>query len=360
VANGPANPSPLSPAKGAIFAALSVVLALCALEGAARLVVPPRDARIHREHQSLIRVLGLPSLNATMEFDSKLFWKLRRSLHNHKVEGQIDSAAISFNVSTHDGLRSPPIRSPEPALRVLAVGDSCTFGLGVEDSETWPVQLEASLRQRGLDAEVINAGVPGYTAFQGQRWFEARGIDLKPDVLILSFGFNDRESWSSRSDAETARRLQLSRLESLAAHSRIYTGLRRLLRPDEDDWLGKTGDSAGSPSSPAAFAQEQVPRLSPQQFAAVVSSTVRRAQGAGIDVVLAAWPYRAQVDEGVRELILYQLLLKRVADATGARFVNLAGPFIDAGGALFLDHVHATRDGNRIASQALVPAVLDE
>jgi lysophospholipase L1-like esterase len=354
------SPSPLSPAKRAVFAALSVALALATLEGAARLVVAPRDARIHREHENLIRVLGLPSLNATMEFDSGLFWKLRDGLDKHNVAGQIHDAAMSFNVSTHDSLRSPPIRSTPPALRVLAVGDSCTFGLGVDDAETWPAQLETSLRERGLDAEVINAGVPGYTAFQGQRWFEARGLDLKPDILVLSFGFNDRESWSSRSDADTARLLQLSRLESLAAHSRIYTGLRRLLRAGEDDSAGGTESPTDSQPNNPASDEAPVQRLSPQQFYDVVSSTVRRAQDADIGVVLAAWPYRAQVDEGVRELILYQLLLKRVADATGARLVNLAEPFIDAGGALFVDHVHATPDGNRVASEALLPAVLGE
>ena len=52
--------------------------------------------------------------------------------------------------------------------RILAVGDSFTFGDGIEDvAKTWPKVLEASLRSRGPARRVFNLGIPGTnTAFQ--------------------------------------------------------------------------------------------------------------------------------------------------------------------------------------------------
>lgn len=56
---------------------------------------------------------------------------------------------------------------PNKALdtyRILAIGDSFTYGWGVKDDESWPKQLERILSEkfRNKKIEVINAGIPGY------------------------------------------------------------------------------------------------------------------------------------------------------------------------------------------------------
>jgi hypothetical protein len=68
-----------------------------------------------------------------------------------------------FTVTTGpERLRNPPFApQPEPGVfRILALGDSTTFGWGVAQEQAWPAQLEAALRARGAEVEVINAGVP--------------------------------------------------------------------------------------------------------------------------------------------------------------------------------------------------------
>src|SRR4029079_7866623 len=61
------------------------------------------------------------------------------------------------------GLRGPEIGPKPPGtLRVLALGDSFTFGVGARVGETYPAQLEKALRARGVRTEVLNAGVPGF------------------------------------------------------------------------------------------------------------------------------------------------------------------------------------------------------
>lgn len=86
--------------------------------------------------------------------------------------------------------------SPEPpagALRVLVLGDSQTFGYGVEAEQTYPKLLEAELsRELSRPVEVINAGVPGTGTAQQLHFLEEAGWALKPDMVIVGvFPFND-------------------------------------------------------------------------------------------------------------------------------------------------------------------------
>src|SRR5262249_26556977 len=79
------------------------------------------------------------------------------------------------------GLRGAEIRNDD-SVRVLAVGDSCTFGFNMFTNETYPYALQSMLDQRhgAGNYQVINAGVPGYTSYHGLRYLEERGLELKP------------------------------------------------------------------------------------------------------------------------------------------------------------------------------------
>ncbi len=65
-------------------------------------------------------------------------------------------------------------------LRILAVGDSFTFGSDVRWNESWPYQLQEALP----DSEVLNAGVPGYGVDQVALKLEQLGERLKPQVVV--------------------------------------------------------------------------------------------------------------------------------------------------------------------------------
>jgi hypothetical protein len=61
------------------------------------------------------------------------------------------------------GFRGAEIDVPKPAgrYRLLAVGDSVTFGFGVPEAETFHARLAASRVGAGQPVEVVNAGLPG-------------------------------------------------------------------------------------------------------------------------------------------------------------------------------------------------------
>lgn len=91
------------------------------------------------------------------------------------------------------GLRDREIEA-DGAARILAVGDSCTYGWNVPPEAAFPQRVERLLAERGGTRRyrVINAGVPGYTSTQGLIFLREKNLlALRPSVLILSFGFND-------------------------------------------------------------------------------------------------------------------------------------------------------------------------
>jgi acyl-CoA thioesterase-1 len=86
----------------------------------------------------------------------------------------------------------PQSRQKEPAFEgtIVAVGDSLTEGLGVEEELTYPTLLQNRLMKDGHRYKVINAGVSGETtsgALSRISW----ALTLKPDIVILVTGAND-------------------------------------------------------------------------------------------------------------------------------------------------------------------------
>jgi len=73
---------------------------------------------------------------------------------------------------------------------ILALGDSLTAGYGLAAQDGFTARLEAALRDRGVTARVINAGVSGDTSAGGLNrldWLMAE----KPDLVIVELGAND-------------------------------------------------------------------------------------------------------------------------------------------------------------------------
>ena len=110
------------------------------------------------------------------------------------VSGNYFGAAVRINSL---GLRGPEVPPKTPdEFRVLMMGDSFPFGLGVADEHALPATLEARLRATagpGTDIRVINMGVVSYNSEQELRQLEELGLGLKPDLVLLAFAVNDIE-----------------------------------------------------------------------------------------------------------------------------------------------------------------------
>ncbi|MCG3134445.1 MAG: hypothetical protein HMLKMBBP_01751 [Planctomycetes bacterium] len=170
-----------------VFAVVTALLAAALAEGGARVVEAARPERKGLAEGFRNMELDDPTCYAK---DPELGWRLLPDTvlpREHPALGGIRTNALS--------LRGPlPAPKLPGELRVVCYGDSVMFGLGLRDEDTVPAAVgrallaDPSLASRRVT--VINAGAPGYSAAQGER-FARRLRSLEPDVIVFWFGMND-------------------------------------------------------------------------------------------------------------------------------------------------------------------------
>lgn len=82
---------------------------------------------------------------------------------------------------------------PANTLRVLSIGDSHTQGYEARQDATFSAVLERFLNKHARSAEVINAGVSGFSTAEALVFLENEGVRYGPDVVVLGFFANDFE-----------------------------------------------------------------------------------------------------------------------------------------------------------------------
>jgi lysophospholipase L1-like esterase len=123
------------------------------------------------------------------QIDDELGWVQQPNLD---VSTQTPQGLVRFRTNA-DGLTPPEAqrRKPAGALRIMVFGDSFTVGRFVPQDEIYTARLEGLLRERGIPADVVNAGVQGYSTDQVlllmQRWVPA----YRPDVVLYGSTLND-------------------------------------------------------------------------------------------------------------------------------------------------------------------------
>jgi acyl-CoA thioesterase I len=75
--------------------------------------------------------------------------------------------------------------------RIVVLGDSLTAGYGLPKAQAFPARLEAALRQAGIEATVIDAGVSGDTSAGGLARLDWAVGNPAPEFAIVELGAND-------------------------------------------------------------------------------------------------------------------------------------------------------------------------
>ena len=156
------------------------------------------------------------------------------------VEGALHGVALVIHLA---GRRADAGWSTD-GLRVLALGDSNTYGIYLDEEESYPSQLEALWNQDPGPSgpiEVLNFGYPGNSSGAILADYERSLAVLEPDVVLFLAGANDY--WAlpavrAATGADTS-----SPLDFLARNSRLY----RLWRIARGAGASGESDPAGAP-----------------------------------------------------------------------------------------------------------------
>jgi GDSL-like Lipase/Acylhydrolase family len=248
------------------------------------------------------------------------------------------------------GVRGAEV-TPRPApgtVRVLALGDSQTFGNGLDLSETWPKQLEQRLQAApGSRWEVINAGVPGTDTWQHEILLRRLLAVVHPHAVVLALYVNDVvPSYSPRNaDGTTLTNTSGKYLVYLLKRSAVVTWAYHMLMP----WCARQvarGDSvedailSGGDDTRAERGWRQV-ETSLTQMKELCDSL-------GVEFLVAILPRRDQVS-GQHPGRTYIQRARRITDAHRIETLDLL-PSLSAEYRVHRDKLFIPWDGHNAAA----------
>ena len=298
-----------------LFAA---ILAAAGLEGAGRLWIAAKEKDL----------LASPHLNWTIwhEYDPDLMWRMKAGLKDVQQGYPFGGESVDWILNTNElGLRQPPIAPKGARFRILIIGDSRTYGLGVNDAETWPAQLQAALVKVSPGAyDVINAGVTGYTAYQGLRYLERDGLKLEPDVVLVCFGYNAAAPIPAPGIGDRD-------WENPAESCGFVALLKDAVR------------GAGLERPP--LVRDQRTRLTPGEVVDTLIAIRDTCAGGNIAVAYLAWPHFCELIGEACGPAAYTPLVREAGKLARAPVIELADTLRGAPDAIYLDDIHLNAAG---------------
>jgi GDSL-like Lipase/Acylhydrolase family len=120
-------------------------------------------------------------------------WGLRYNEPGARYRHKSADGTWYFHIN-NQGMRADrdySYEKPAGVRRIIALGDSMTAGLEVDNEQTFCSVLERELNRAGLTVEVLNAGVSGFSSAEECLYLERELMKYRPDLVIVSFCPND-------------------------------------------------------------------------------------------------------------------------------------------------------------------------
>ena len=295
-------------------------LGLLIAEFVCRVALPEKPPMRFQQDVDELQSMRLHAATRMIESDPELFWRLTPDTRLTR-----DSWPFFGRIANSQSLREEaeiPRQKPAGERRILFVGDSCTFGYGVSWDEAFPQVVEAQLP----GTQCINAGVPGYSLFQGWRYLETRGLNLQPDMVVLNFGWNDYSTWDNRSDADHHAHALRARPPGVLAASRFCRLAWRVLR------------------TPQADEGPDRPRVLPGEFRELLAKVKALTDARGIELLVLVWPMRGNTESDTPAEFRMELQQEMLATGQALDLVPLARGLVTEHGtnAIYLDNGHVS------------------
>ena len=271
----------------ALYALVAVLLGLAALEGGLRLA-GFRYLRVTTDMEFNYPRPGF--IKAFFEIDPDLLYRIRPTVKQRFLDLTWQPR---FDLKIRDS-RTFTAKTQGTA-RVVALGDSSTYGVNTQ--KPWPRRLQESLDALAPRRfEVVNLGVPGYTAFQGRRVLETRGPMLEPDAIVVYFGWNDHLLALGRADEDQkVGGAAVVSVRNTLATSRTYQALSWLVAAVRSGGSETTGGGEAGAARPGdgeagAAPAEPLRRVGPDAFRRELNRLVEIAGELGAVPILCTYP----------------------------------------------------------------------
>ncbi len=133
-----------------------------------------------------------------------------------KIPDDDGGETLTFGMRTRRnrfGFRDEEFAIPKPpgVYRILALGDSFTFGVGLSEDARYTELLKLFLEVRcpKESIEVLNAGVSGWSTTKERDWLKDHIDAVQPDCVVIGFCVNDPKAkgaeWSPEYELWTTR-----------------------------------------------------------------------------------------------------------------------------------------------------------
>ena len=325
-------------------------------------------------HPQKIRVTGAV-VNFFVQYDPDLGWVNRKGAGGElrPPDDSLPPTKITINA---EGFRGKVVQVPKAKgrKRILFLGDSNTFGYGVDEGTRF-----SNLLERRLDGyDTVNLGVFGYGTDQEAILFEREGVRFEPDLVIVAFSPGDLND--NRSSIDTG----VSKPYCTLENGRIKLNNVPVPQPGT-----RTLMKQGTPFGQILYRNSHLYRLVAERLNEsrmfMPDSVFEMSEGEGMQVTMAILEGMSRVcrENGSRFAVLllshgawieasakkrqqdvgYYPVLARMLAGRGIKVIDTTEKFVEEtakGRKLFFDRdpVHLNAEGNRVAAEILHQGLL--
>lgn len=303
----------------------SVVFSLCVMEVVIRIWDPP---------------LAKPEMNQIHRASPALAWELiPKSSGIGKLGELYEVNSAGFRDVEHSLKKKPGVS------RIMVIGDSFTFGMGVNLEDTYPKQLERFLNRANVTCEVINCGVIGYNMWQHYEMLERKVLPNNPDLVILGV-FEDDIGVSVRpykdpEDWQGVKLYQPKFFSGILNHLSLWTFIRNATALYEYKYRYRRGHNymkgieerkkVWGPSNPTdvnyRIMSGKIEKEKYVDFSNKLKKFVQTANDAGVKVLVVFIPDSVQLGDFRMQAV--NRFLKRVCGEIGVPFLDVT-PFLES------------------------------
>ncbi len=290
----------------------------------------------------------------------------------------VGSLGESYRINS-SGFRGPEVvKEKQPGKpRIMVIGDSFTFGMGVNHEDAYPTQLQNILDRKKRPSEVINCGVVAHDMWQYNEMLLRKALPYRPDLILLGLYQDDirtsippftgaggyagknyfereaRDGFMSRFSLWNLLTNVNALIEYKYRSHRGYTYVKRI-----EERKKKIGPSNPTNEYYRIMAGKKE-KLKYAEFAEALERFVETVRDAGADVVVVMIPDSVQLNEP--DLQEVNRIVKRMCADIPVPFVD-ATPFLEPGGDslyLFPFAAHNNPKGYRIIASAIADKMIE-